>query len=475
MVAALKLPAFLAGLGLFALGCSDARRTVLQTRAEGPGGPGTPGVVLGECKGIGIDCITDPQIRPYQPGPAIQCGKLEELGQGSLVWTEPLPEFVCENAPCISLGSSIAVSTASLTAVGHLSRQSDPMSGGVGLAQFSLEGALLAQSMLEPGVGSRVSEEESVYFAGTDAAGDVYVLEKVGDIDHASDAALARYRIEGAVRSELAAVQNIANLQATIAKDGSFALAAAYLDENAPDPIDFGNNPDRYPKRLDIARFDHDGRLLWNQTKLSRALELTSPFVVGFDSFGNLVVLLSRDTDLSIMFSDRSVGGLAIQRLARVDPKGNVSWVWDIPTSSTLSFAVTPNGGVYMVRHPLERRADGYYEFKPPVLEYLEPTGQSGWVLEVPSAAYVSPIVKVNARGNAVLTMIKEDAGTQSAHLLTVQQGTVGVPCTSFELPPETCPREPGSATCSPPQIDLGPENTFYFATTSSIGRFAPP
>jgi hypothetical protein len=473
----LRLPAFLVGLGFLALGCSDARRTVLQTRPNAPEGPGAAGpeVELGECVGKGIDCTSDPQVRVYQPGPTIHCEEVVDLGQASLLWNKPLPDVTCASTPCSARASTINVSTGGLTVLGGLELGTGEFWGGVWLSHFSLDGELQSQRVLEIGVGSRISEELWFLALGADAAGDVYVAEFWGDVDHPRDATLVRYGAKLEARTELATIDNVVHLWATVADDGGFATKVDYFSEDVTDPINDHDKPDRSPKSLDIARFDREGRLLWNQPKLARALELTHADIVGFDSFGNVVVLLSRETDITGKFWDRSTFQLSIQRLARLDKTGNVSWVWELPLLWQQSVQVLPNGGVYLLRKPLERKADGFYEEKPAVLEYLEPTGHSGWVLELPPSIGDYRL-DVNASGHALLTTVKEGAnGAWVAHLLTIEHDRFPIGCYSFELPPEICPSAPGSVTCTPAPLESGPDETFYFPTSASIGHVAAP
>jgi hypothetical protein len=476
MSAALRLPAFLVGLGM-ALGCSDARRTVLQTRTGGPGAPGTsgPDVALGECVGKNIDCASDPQVRVSQPGPTIRCEKVVDRGQASLLWNEPLPEVVCASAPCSAAASVANVSNEGLTTLGGLRLATGEPWGGVWLAHFSLDGELQSQRVLEIGVGSRLSKEVAFLLSGADAAGDAYVIELLGDSDHPRDASVVRYGIDRDARTELATVENIVHLWATVADDGGFATKIEYFSEEVNDRLSDQEEPSRGSKSLDIARFDREGRLLWNQPKLARALELTSADLAGFDSSGNLVVELNRETRITGKFSDRSIFNLSIHRLARVDKAGNVTWIWEFPTLWGHSLRVLPNGGVYILRKPLEQKTDGFYEEKPPVLEYLEPTGHSGWVLELPPSPGDYSL-RVNAEGHALLTTVKPGAsGALAAHLLTVRHDHYPIACESFELPPEVCSFPNGSSTCTPAELESGADDTFYFATLSSIGRIAAP
>ena len=219
---------------------------------------------------------------------------------------------------------------ASLIVTGGLRRETPELWGGVWLAQFSLDGSLLGQRILEPGIGSRVSEEETFYVSGTDSAGNPQVIEMLGDFDHPRDATVARYTL-GGERTELLTLENLSFLQSTVAADGGFALTIGYFDEVISDPTDDPTLPERSPMRLDLARFDREGRLLWNQPKLGRALELTHPMTAGFDAFGNTVVQLAREGNISIMFDPGSIGALAVERLARVDPKGNVCGCGSFP------------------------------------------------------------------------------------------------------------------------------------------------
>jgi hypothetical protein len=475
MLTALRLPAFLVGLGLLALGCSDARRTVLQTRPGAPENPGADGdLVLGECAGKGIDCTTDPQVRLYQPGMSAECSEMRELGRGSLLWIRPLT-VVCRNAPCTLWPSFVKVLPASLIATGSLISEGSVFSGGAWFAQFSLDGSLLGERILEPGLGSRVSEDEGFTVGGTDSAGNLLVIEGLGDNDHARTT-IARHTI-GGERTELLTLENHSFLQSTVAADGGFALTIGYFNENISDPTNDSTLPERSPMRLDIARFDREGRLLWNQPKLGRALELTHPLAVGFDAFGNTLVKLARFGGISIRFDPGRVGSLSVDRLARVDPKGNVLWVWEFPLDAGIdAAAVMPNGGVYVLRSPVAQKPDGFYEQKPAVLELLEPTGHSNWVLSLPPAVDDIHGLSVSASGDALLTVVKEDAnGAQSAHVLTVQHDSVVVPCRTFELPPEACDYQQGSTICSPPHVRAAPDGTFYFTTNSAIGQVAPP
>ena len=158
--------------------------------------------------------------------------------------------------------------------------------------------------------------------------------------------------------------------------------------------------------------------------------------------------------------------------MARLDKNGNVNWASEFPNVWS-GLQVLPNGGVYILRKRLEQQVDG--EEKPAVLEYLEPTGHSAWVLELPPSTS-NYNLRVNASGHALLTTVKPGtSGALAAHLITVKHDHSPIGCDSFELPPEVCSFPNGSSTCVPAELAGGPDETFYFTTLSSIGRIAAP
>jgi hypothetical protein len=228
---------------------------------------------------------------------------------------------------------------------------------------------------------------------------------------------------------------------------------------------DADNPVEGVPNRLDVARYDANGRLLWNQTKLTRAMALTRADIAGFDAEGNLTLRLMGGAAQHLpppQFPDGIYANLTSERLARLDSYGNALWVYELGDFSDVRVKAARDGSAYVIRTSISRRDDGFYVEQPPLLERLDAAGRPTWSLELPGSHSESWFdLDVDDTGNVLVSSTRTTDGTAPMkHVLISADGSR---CTLFERP---C-----LASCSLEGGRIGPDRSVYFA----IGRVAIP
>ncbi|HEX3594784.1 MAG TPA: hypothetical protein VHU80_06780 [Polyangiaceae bacterium] len=421
---------------------------------------------LGECFGANIDCVSDPVLLPYEAGPTISCHE-EAKGAGSVVFRTETTDVACPNPPCAVAYEAIqTASDGSLNLIGPLQLASNDIAG-IWLARFSPGGDLLRESVGEFAVPSRLALPRSFAIAGFDAAQSGYVTELVGRPDGPRQTTLYRYAANATAPLALKTYSNVVSSAVTVAPDGGFVTHTEWWANG----FDSGAQ-DGAAKQLALSRYDPSGRLLWNQPKLSRALDLTGVQPIGFDAAGNLFLELERETGNFVTLPDHTMLGLQIDRLAQIDRDGNLRWLVELPSSFSTSFALAPSGVLYVWRRPLERGDGGIYQWKPGVLEKFDQAGRSGWVQEAPSQD-PRPQMTVDATGDLIFVTSDHDASSPTPKVTFHHFLAQGDLCDAFDVDLK-CPASQ-STPCNAPITQPGPEGSMYFATSDAVGRVAQP
>lgn len=455
-----------AALVIAAAGCSEAAETVLRTR-DVDDGAAPPTLELGKCAGANTHCEGIPEVQAYAPGPAVSCTD-DDLGLGTILWTYSTTSIDCPDPPCtVRFAQVYPRDDAGLDVIGSIDVPNVPgmAQTGIWFGSFDASGALSDSKIPVFALPSRVSQPKFYVLGGRDAARNTFAVERAGDINVATsfDDRVLRIDHEGGSPIELTNLLHVPpTVTMAVAPDGGFALKVTWFNDG------FSENeslrPDGSPQEIDISRYDATGRFLWNQTKLTRAMPLTSATLLGFDHAGNLVVMLERALGNdgyadSPRTEDGAYFGFFAHRLAKIDPDGNPLWVDDLPKGTGVASTLAADGAVYLIHHEMESVGDGRWKAKPPVLERIEPSGRSVWTRELEHDGFLS----TDADGSALLAYGNlPDRPTHSFHLISRD----GEQCGHFEVP---CPSD--DAQCSMEEVRGGPQTSLYF----SIGRATRP
>ena len=460
MLSIFQRTAWLAASLAMLLGCSDDSETGGQSE------PGDPELVIGECFGKNTDCNGIPTVERYEPGPSITCEQ-NQLGIGSIFWSFPQQNVDCPDPPCTLEYSRVSVTAdGTLQVIGRLNSPQGS-SAGVWLSRFAPDGEQLEVSVHEFEISTRFSEPRFWVPIGHDAAGNAFVVRRSGDLNISTnvDASLLRFDRGESTPKLVTAIDNVVAMGPVIAPDGSFAMEIV-------SPYDPENPLEEMPQRIDVARYDPNGRLLWNQIKLTRALAISGANVVGFDQAGNLTLHLTRQIVGAPWlppprYPDGSYLTVTKEQLVRLDTDGNVLWIYALSDlSSAWPAAVAPDGSVYLIRGSITERDDGFWVNQPPRLERLEPSGRSAWSLELPGLdADAQPSLDIDADGNLLVSSVRSGATLGEPSVQHQLISPDGRRCTIFERPCVS------GTICSLESGRAGPNQSVYFA----IGRAASP
>jgi hypothetical protein len=439
-------------------GCSDGDETVLRSHGEPPDSE-DPVLVIGECYGKSTDCSGVPEAKPYVPGSPITCSATH-LGTGRVLWNMPRTTPIdCPDPPCTLYYSTIdPAADGSLEVMAALlgPHSSPGHADGVWLARFGPDGERLDARIHGFEIPTRLSEPTEWGLGGYDDLGRVHVTRTLGELSGIVETSVLRIDRSSDAVEELTSIAGIIGAVQVVAPDGSFAVEIL-------SPYDPENLIEELPHRVDVARYDANGRLLWNQPKLTRGLALENGGVAGFDGDGNLTLHLRAkgpEVNPSPQLSDGTLLGSVSHRLARLDPEGNVLWVYEIEPISDVTSAVGRDGSVYLIRKPYQPRSDGFYEKQAPRLERIDPSGRADWSLELPGwDADTAPALALSDDGSALLTTWR--GGPVVEHQLI---GPDGLVCAIFDRPCST------DADCLS-EARIGPDQSVYFR----IGRVAKP
>jgi hypothetical protein len=458
-----RLSTLVAALATALGGCSDGDETVLRSHGDDPDGQ-DPVLVIGECYGKNTDCSGVPKVEPYVPGPKVTC-TATHLGTGRLLWSFPRSTPIdCPDPPCTFQNAVIrAAPDGDLDVTATLSspHAAAPYPVGLWLARFDPRGDLREAKVHEFEIPTRLSEPNHWGPSGYDDLGRAYLTRSVGEPGEIRDVTILRIDRNANSAQELTSVSGVVGTIPVVAPDGSFALHIIF-------PYDPENLLAELPYRIDVARYDASGRLLWNQPKLSRALALANYGVAGFDADGNLTLHLKlQRTEMfpHPQLPDGSLLQFASQRLARLDPEGNVLWVYETHHSWSVWPAVARDGSVYLLRNSYEQRDDGFYEERAPRLERIDPSGRPDWSLELPGVQADSvATLTLGDDGNLLITARHRATPTVIEYRLISSDGRV---CGTFNRPCES------DSDCDDQTYStlLGPDQSAYF----SIGRVARP
>ncbi len=460
------------GLGVLfgLLGCSTAQTNVIESRPADCGAAECdaaaapePELVLGEC--FQTNCEGDVEVAQYEPGPTIEC-EATHLGTGTIAWVYRTDAIDCLTPPCSSDYHSIRVDAAgNLDVAGRLA-SNDFTDVGLWFARFADDGTEIDFTVVDAAFRTRFTQPSFSLAVGADATGKWFVGKAIGDpnISRVTNYELHRFD-EPKVSTLLTAVSDVINVRTAVSLGSDFALLTIWpdiiFDE---DDVLAPSNPTR---PLDISRFDASGRLLWNQTKLTRALPLTHTNLVGFDAAGNLTIELQQEGNLGFAELPRAPDGtipaLVARRLARLDRDGNLLWVWDVPHSAEGSYAIAPDGAMYVIRQPY----DQFYVKQSAVLERLDAMGRSQWILDLGDDC---DEVAIDAEGNAVVVLGATWADTS---MRFQQVGPNGQRCESFNVP--CLEQANGERLCAGDELQVAPDGDILFAVRNAIGRVTRP
>ncbi len=405
--------------------------------AEHDAGPlegGRPDVplILGEC--YATDCDSEVTVVPYEPGPTTSCMPTQ-LGKGTLDWTWTADDVQCDLPPCaVQYGNSFRVEPGGALDLFGWASVANEAGSGLWFGRLSASGEIIESAVVEADAPSRFATSTGYFPLGFDGQGNRFLMlwRRVRPDEDGFEAQLARYDQSDDRRRVLADIGQVLSTDGAVSPSGDVVVELVWNNPNRQHPdFDIGGG-------LDVARFDANGRLLWNQVQLADVLTVTNLLTVGFDVNEHaIVVMLDQTTANGLQLTNGSLLGGHKHRLAAIDRRGRVTRAWDVadPRESVgWSYAVVSDGSVYATSTPLIP-VGALFEYGTPQLERFDASGRSSWVQRIPFTHVEDVLLHVDRAGNAVLVSHDpRDTPTGPVVDWTIIQPD-GRTCVRFEVP----------------------------------------
>lgn len=411
----------------------------------------------GICFGARTVC-SPTAAKPFDLGPEVTCN-VSDQGSATITWKTEIPEMSCPIGRCVAVSPQISAGAdGSLWAIADLSLPgSDAFVSkyvfGTGLSRYDGAGKWSFSTVADfPTTLS--GKTPTTIGMNVDARGH---LQWIAPTPGAPGIELRDYHPKGRLVSARRLVDDALFGTGRSNADGSTILVYEYAIP-APGGAEGGAESDSPSptSRVDVARFDAEGRLVWNQTAASAlGLGEMDGFIGAVDATGDGAVLAARvaaDTTPA-----RSV-------IARLDGNGNITWARDAEDADISIVALLSDGST--------------------IVEFLR----------TDTASPARLLVKLSATGESEWHMNKDDLQTTGSSFTGVADArdrtwvTVfgfgnafslysiapdGLHCTKWSLAAPGCQTQPnGEIYCTNVSLEPDGQGAFAFGAGITVGRF---
>lgn len=348
-------------VGLLFIGCGSTGAQE-AARCEGANcGPAEPA----KCFGSGIRC-SSPTPELLELGPEIVCAT-SSPGKAEIVWMKDLGEVECPLGRCAPVVGAVTVdSSGSLWATSSLVLPGpDVFMGGTDY------GSLLARFTADGAPAFEVTTDFRTRLSGPAARGSSPFPGRQGHVwwvaptTGAPGLELRDYAPDGTLVSSRRLVDNARRGTAVIEPDGSLVLVYEYSDLGVVSQDAGGGSTERPRIDTDVARFDAEGRVLWNQIA-SR--------VLGLGNTDGVQAAITPSLDATLLVGVVKADLAPAHALvARLDAEGNVTWVRTMENAQPSTPVFLPDGSAMMT---FQRTDD---PSAPPQVLKIDKSGNAEW------------------------------------------------------------------------------------------------
>jgi hypothetical protein len=420
----------------------------------------------GVCFGKNTTCEA-PEYVPLAPGPELRVDCVE--GPDLVIaWQANLGTFDCRVAGCPAVNGVVAAGSGRQWAIAEVHTPgSEGTIGlqleGFGLFEFEDTGVLAgstATDMRSP-LEAPIAPTRAIHVDADDS------LRWLAPTVDRRGLELRHYGHGPQQLSANVLVGDALSGHARWNADGSLVLAYRFRERGEADAAELhaGN----------IARFDRNGGLLWNQTLRSQATEQGEPLRVHM-----IVGGLSANGEATIRAPSqlrRGAGTISTPttRVLRLDADGNVAWAREIdnsfPPTSSLSepdMRVLSDGSTLVVHMDATVAADGSVT---PFVEKLDPAGQSSWRARLLGLPTASGTAAFDDRERVILADRLEHA--ISVAVFDTSQSS----CSKHVLRVEPCEVIPGGGIggCGEIAIAVAAPGRLFFGIRNQVGMASLP
>jgi hypothetical protein len=460
--------ALLALTSLLWAACGGDPEPTSNPGPQGGGSNGPTSAESGVCFGERTACDL-PEFVPTTPAEelTVTCTDGADV---EVLWSANLGTFDCTVPNCQALKPLVAAGGGRYWTVAELYEPSTDTSTvvpePVGYAVFAFDEGGQRLHGLSTDVRSRLQSGLSVQSTRSLHVDTHGALTWVAPTVDRQGIELRRYGVDGqASPPQLVAADGILG-QARWGADGSAALAYRY-----PDPLGDTFDPLNQKFFPGIARFDRNGRLLYNQTLLSALVGRNAVDSLVVSSVVVAVAGIGENGEATIRAAERwndpkwgtQVGST---RFLRLDPKGNVVWARELPSTNFVargaildpSTRVLPDGSSLVVHRTVP--ADPSMVDDAVNIEKLDAEGNSSWrarIDRVELTYSVTAVVDANQR----VILSSADSGS-SVPIFVFDSNTRA--CTRHVLQASAC------EGCSDISLAVVEPDRLYFGMGNRVG-----
>ena len=427
-------------------------------------------LAIGTCFGDNIDCTEKGREFVLEHAPLTTC-TLDDKGEAHVEWIN----FVgCGQEPCNSEFFPFEVSgQGHITGLGRTSslfEQVLDIPFRQWLARLDSNGEQIYETSLDSG--------ELVGYQGLslDSLGQAFLwgVAAKENSDVGIGFAMAKYSSDGGFLSmpiEVFSHNILLNVAAIGPQDELLVVlgyfpAAASIGQGDEDGKSWG-----FPTNFDLAKFDNDGKLIWNHAEISKNPVIVVTTGLNVDGLGNTWLLLEEYISEYLNGPKKTV--------VRINSDGNVVWRGNLPESwgnsgfSWYNIAAAREGGFFL-----------YYEIdgtdglntSDKWVEKFDQDGSPVWSWRIPTTSSVVDEAEFvsDRSGDVFITLVDGSPGDNAVDLNSIfyRISSDGTSCTVSELPFTWC-KDNGSNCGSSIEIRSDQNGKYYYNGVYGLARFS--